>query len=96
MKRALLPGAVLLACKHDLEAGQRFSDAVQVICDAPAEADASYWKANLENTEAIELFETMRNFRPPDRQKRLAAALAKATSRAVDGSIRCHFGTHRS
>ena len=78
MHRAWLLCA-LLACEHETKrAGQSFTDAIQLICDAPSQADSAYWKANLKNTDAIELFETMGNLAPADRQKRLTAALAKA------------------
>jgi biopolymer transport protein ExbD len=78
MKRAWLL-CLLLGCEHDPKhAGQSFTAAIQLICDAPAQADSAYWKANLKNTDAIELFETMGNLGPADRQQRLTAALAKA------------------
>ncbi|GEM_PF-6129242 len=77
MKRAwLLP--LLFACTQPKHHGQSFTDAVQLICDAPAEADSSYWSANLKNTDAIELFETMGTLAPAARQQRLTAALARA------------------
>ncbi len=72
----LLP--LLFACTEPTHHGQSFTDAVHVICDAPAEADSAYWSANLKNTDAIELFETMGKLSPAARQQRLTAALARA------------------
>ena len=78
MMRAWLLCAAVAACSRARPAGQSFTEAMQIICDAPAQADASYWKANLKNVEAITMFETIGNLAPADRQQRLTAALAKA------------------
>jgi biopolymer transport protein ExbD len=77
MKRAWLLCAVI-ACTRARPAGQSFTEAIQIICDAPAQADAEYWRSNLKNVEAITMFEAMGDLAPADRQQRLTAALAKA------------------
>ncbi len=71
--------SVLLAlacwsCKHE----QSFHDAIRLICNPPANANAAYWKANLRNPEAITLFESIGDLAMADRQRAMKGALQKA------------------
>ena len=78
MRQAWLLCAFLISCMHEKLDEQSFSDALQLMCNAPSTADAAYWKTHLQNTEAITLFEALANQTPAGRQAKITDAIAKA------------------
>jgi biopolymer transport protein ExbD len=67
---------VVCACKGS--SSQSFTEAMQLVCDAPSTHDASYFKTHLSNPEVIREFAAIGDSSPADRMTRMRAAVAKA------------------